>query len=145
MFVKLFLWFLKYKKWLNWSLLIFYTCKCIFGVGTLCSCASVFSRKKDGMRVLAGLAPTSQTLGSLMKTHACLPARKIWKKVSSMNSLQWKNARNYFITNAFGKVKILSNLPYNICNFDIVNLFWKIYNFSFQIGSAQGVKIMSVD
>jgi hypothetical protein len=56
----------------------FYTCKCIFVLGMPHSCAGVFPRKKGGICLLAGLAPSSQTVGSLLRRPLPgLPARKI--------------------------------------------------------------------
>ncbi len=50
-----------------------------------------FPRKEGGIKVLADLAPYSQRVGSLLRTPLSgKSARKIWQKVSSANSLQWK-------------------------------------------------------
>ncbi len=63
-------------------------------------CAAVFPCKEGGIQVLAGLAPSSQTIGSLLRTPwLAKPATKIWQNVSSPNSLQWKNPLNYFWLN----------------------------------------------
>jgi hypothetical protein len=45
-----------------------YTCKCILRVGMPCSFAGTFTRKEGGMHVLAGLAPSSQTIVYLLTT-----------------------------------------------------------------------------
>ncbi len=58
---------------------------------------------------LAGLAPSSQTVGSLLGTSI-----KIRQGVSSVNSLQFKNTKKYFSSNEFGKVKKLTHLPTTI-------------------------------
>jgi hypothetical protein len=48
---------------------VFIACKCTFGgVGMLCSCAGAFPRKVGGIQAWAGLAPSSQTVGSLLRT-----------------------------------------------------------------------------
>ncbi len=88
-FVKLFLWFFSVKKWFHLILIIFYTCKCIFGVG----CAAQLC----GRVLWVGGWDTG-------------PGRKIWQKVSSVNSFQWKNNLNYFWSNTFSKVQNLTNL-----------------------------------
>ncbi len=88
-----FLWFLKDIKVI---LQIFCTCKCTFGVGMPCSCVDVFPEKVGGIQVLEGLAPCSQTVGSLLRT----PGQQKWLENNHrfvlMNSLQLKNALNYF-------------------------------------------------
>ncbi len=50
--------------------------------------------KEGGIQGLAGLAPSSQTVGSLLKKP--WPDRKIQQKESSLNSQKWKNALDYF-------------------------------------------------
>ncbi len=42
-----------------------------------CSCTGVFPRKEGWIEVLAGLAPPSQTLGSLLRIPCLAKARKI--------------------------------------------------------------------
>jgi hypothetical protein len=66
-------------------------------------------RKAGGIPVLAGQAPLWQTVGSLLTpSKPTLLAKKFIKKESLMNSLQLKNTLNYFLLNAFGKVKNLT-------------------------------------
>jgi hypothetical protein len=61
--------------------------------------------------VLAGLATSIQTVGSLLRNPAWEKAgSKIQQKVSLVNSLQLKNALNNFSLNPFGKVPNLPNL-----------------------------------
>jgi hypothetical protein len=49
------------------------------------------------MQVLAGPDPSSQTIGFLLRTPwLARAARKIWPKVSSANSLQWKKHSTTF-------------------------------------------------
>ncbi len=50
------------------SAAIFYTCKCIFGGGMHHDCIGAFYVKKGGIQALAGLALSSQTVGSLLQT-----------------------------------------------------------------------------
>ncbi len=65
--------------------------------------------------VLEGLLPFNQTVGSLLRTpRPEKPSGKIQQEVISVNSLQLKNAINQFQSNAFGKVKNLTNLPTTI-------------------------------
>ncbi len=63
-------------------------------------------RKEGVIQVLAGQAPSSQTIGSLLKAP-CLGklGRIIWQKVSWANSLQCQNTFKYFQSNALSKVK----------------------------------------
>jgi hypothetical protein len=76
----------------------------------LCSCSGAFTRKKCGINVLAGLAPSRQTVESLVRnTLSAKPARKFWQKVFSVNSLDMENTLNYFSSNTFGEVKNLTN------------------------------------
>ncbi len=39
----------------------------VMAPGTQCGCAGIFPRKEGGIRVLAGLAQSSQTVGSIMR------------------------------------------------------------------------------
>jgi hypothetical protein len=49
----------------------------------------MFTTKEGGIKVLAGLAPSSQTLGSLLRTPWLAKlARIFWEKVNLVNSLQ---------------------------------------------------------
>jgi len=98
--------------WFNQILIIFYTCKCIFGGGyTVRSCECI-PQKEVEIQVLADQAPCIQTEWSWLRTYwPAKPARKIWtRKLSSVNSLQRKNRLNYFWWKEFGKVKNLTNL-----------------------------------
>ncbi len=63
------------------------------GAGTSFDRADVFPGKDGGTPVLAGLAPSSQTVGSLFSTP--WPAQKFDKKMFLVISLQWKNTLNY--------------------------------------------------
>jgi len=60
--------------------------------------------KEGGIQVLAGPAPSSQTIGFLLVK----PARKISQNASSVNSLQLNNTVDYFSLNTFSKVKNLT-------------------------------------
>ncbi len=100
---------------------IFYTSKCILRVRMLCSCSGAFTRKKGGINVFASLAPSRQTVESLLRiTLSAKPARKFWQKVFSVNSLELKNTLNYFSSNRVCKVKNLTNFD---ASFLIVLLF----------------------
>jgi hypothetical protein len=56
----------------------------LLGVGTLDSCVGMFPRTEGGIKVLAGLAPSSQTVGSLLRTPwLAKSARNIWQKCES--------------------------------------------------------------
>ncbi len=66
-----------------------------------------FPGKNCGMQVLPGLASSNQTVGKSIQ--------KYWQKVSFTNSIQWKKALNYFWSNAFCKVKHLTNLSTTFC------------------------------
>ncbi len=84
------------KKWFNKILLIFYTCKCNFlgGGGILHGCMGVFPAKESGILMFAGLAPSNQTVGPLIRTpKSAANWKKNWQKVSLMTSLQLKNTR----------------------------------------------------
>ncbi len=59
--------FVLIKKWFCQILPIFNACICIFGGGYATQLSGMFSRKKGGIQVLAGLAPSSQIVGSLMR------------------------------------------------------------------------------
>jgi hypothetical protein len=98
-FAKQFPWIFKLKMWYHWILIFFITCKCIFGgLSRLHCCTGTFLGKEGGIQVLAGLAPSSQTVGSIFKIPLLGKlARKIWRIVSSMSSLQYKNIKNAFI------------------------------------------------
>jgi hypothetical protein len=66
-----------FRNWLIFQYLQMY----FWGVGTMHGCASAFPRKEGGIQVLAGLAPSSQIVRSLLRTT--LPAsqhRKIHPK-----------------------------------------------------------------
>ncbi len=57
----------------------------------------LYSDTSPWIQFLASLAPPSQTAESLLRTHCpAKPTRKIWQKLSSVNSFQWKNTLNYF-------------------------------------------------
>ncbi len=114
-------------------LLIFYTCKCIFGrgytaqlhflfanffilaniflgVGILHSCIFLYPGKESGIQLLIGLAPFSQIVGSLLRAPG-LQSRletlgKMWVWWIHFN---WKIHAITFLSNAFGKVKNLTN------------------------------------
>ncbi len=95
--------------WFHWILIIFCTFKCIFWGGTLHSCVGTLPGKEGGIQGLASLVQSNQTVWSLLRTPW-----KIWEKVSSANSLQWKNTLNYFLSSVFGKVKNSTNHPTTI-------------------------------
>jgi len=73
-------------------LLIFNTCKCIFGwLGAPYTCLGELPGKDVVIKVLAGIAQFSKTVGSLSRTlWLAKPARKIWQKMSNVNLLLWK-------------------------------------------------------
>ncbi len=55
----------------------------------LCGCAGTFPVKDGWIQVLAGLAPSSQTVQSLLRTPwQEKPTRKIYPKKNSANLLQ---------------------------------------------------------
>ncbi len=80
-----------------------------------CSCTGQFLGKEDVIQVLAGLYPSSQTVGSLLRISWPMICR--WKKLAKSEFGEFtlmKNKLNYFSLNAFGKVKNLTNLPTTI-------------------------------
>ncbi len=95
-FVKVFLLFwVLIKEWYHLNLLIFITSKHIFG-WVHCVTAQVHSWRGGGIQVLAGVVPSSQAVGSILRTP--LPVKlavNIWQKGSAANSLQWKNTLTY--------------------------------------------------
>ncbi len=100
--------FFNIRRSLHWILLIKKNSNEIFGVGMLHSCMHAFSKIQE----LEGLAPSSQTEGSLLRTPwVALMARKFWQKESFVNSLHWKNTFNHFWPKTLDKVKKLTNLP----------------------------------
>jgi hypothetical protein len=75
------------------------------------SCNGMFPWKEDGIPVLAGLAPSSQIVGSLLRTHSpAQRAGKIQHKVSLANSLQFKYILNCSTFNTFREVKNSTNI-----------------------------------
>jgi hypothetical protein len=75
-------------------LIFFILAEVFLWVGNPRSCAGAFFGKEGREQVLAGPVPSSQILGSLLKTNwPALPAGKIQRKVSSINSLQCKNIK----------------------------------------------------
>ncbi len=86
-------------------------------------CAGAFPGKYDETQVLEGLTPSIQIVGSLLgNPWSAKPARKIGPKVCLVISPQWKKALNYFLLNAFGKVKNLTNLPTKILKIRVPSL-----------------------
>ncbi len=101
-----------FKKWFRLISLIFNACKPIFEGRYAVQLGRHFPGKEYGIQVLSYLASSSQTEGSLLRTPwPAKPVRIIWQKMSSVNSLKWKNTLNYFWSNAIDKVKNLINLP----------------------------------
>jgi hypothetical protein len=71
-----------------------------------------FPKKEDVIQVLADPSPSSQTIGSLLRTSWSVIRR--WKKLAKSEFGEFtlmKNKLNYFSLNAFSKVKNLTNLP----------------------------------
>jgi hypothetical protein len=71
-FVKLFFLFAFAKKVILLTFLFFYLqtffCAGVGVGGTLCDYAKAFPGKEGGIQVLAGLAPSSQTVGTSLRT-----------------------------------------------------------------------------
>jgi hypothetical protein len=83
------------------------------GGGTLRGCAGVFCGREVGIQVLAGLAPSFQTVGSLL--------RPLWppessENVSLMPFTSMEKSLNYFPSTTFGHVKNMTNLPITTIN-----------------------------
>ncbi len=58
-------------------------------------------------QMLAGLATSIQTVGSLLSTSwLAKPGRKVWQKLSSVNSLHWKKHSTTFDLTHLAKAKI---------------------------------------
>ncbi len=94
-FVKLFLWFFFYEKVIssNFAKLLYLRIY-FWGRGMPHGCVGMFPGKEGGIQVLAGLAPSYKTVGSLLWTpHLASPTVKIWRKRKLMNTLQWKNTK----------------------------------------------------
>ncbi len=86
-------------------MLFFILANVFLGLGMWRSC-------EGKIQVLEGLLPSNQTVGSLLRTPNWRSRlEKFQQEVISVNSLQLKNAINQFRSNAFGKVKNLTNLP----------------------------------
>jgi len=81
------------------------------GLGKPLGYVGTFPTKEGDKQVLAGLAPSSQTVGSLSRT----PNGNFLQIVCSAKSIDWKNRGNYFLSKAFYKFKKLTNL----CTFQI--------------------------
>jgi hypothetical protein len=65
---------------------IFILANVFLGVGMLHGFTGIFSRKEGGIQVLEGLAPSTQTVGSLLRTPwLTKPDRKIAPKVLIRN------------------------------------------------------------
>jgi hypothetical protein len=61
---------------------IFNICKCTFGVDMFCIYTGTFPARESGKQVLAGLAPSSQTIESLLIIpFPTKPEGKNWQKV----------------------------------------------------------------
>jgi len=61
------------------------TRKCIFGVGMPCRYAGMFQEREGGIQVLAGLAPSSQRVGSLLRT----PGQQSWTEKFGKKPVRW--------------------------------------------------------
>jgi len=60
-------------------------------LGSPHGCVVAFSWKERGIQVLAGLAPSSQTVRALFRAPwLALPVEKVRQKVILVNSLQFK-------------------------------------------------------
>ncbi len=106
----------------------FNTCKCILGLEWRAAVRALFPGNEGRIEVLAGIAPSSQTVGSILGTPQ---QETIDKKVSYVNSVQWKDANNYFWSKTFGKVENLTNSLPTISDSHIMtfNIFFTIYLF----------------
>ncbi len=58
----------------------------------------IFHGKEGGLHVLAGLAPSSQTVGYLLRSHWLASGQKNSVKSCFKNSLQWKNCTRLLLT-----------------------------------------------
>ncbi len=89
-------------------LLFSYTCKCIFGDGYATLLSGHVAQEggwDTGVGRSSSINPNSRILFENL-----LYGKKLGQMMVSVNSLQLKNAIGYFSSNAFGKVKNLSNL-----------------------------------
>jgi hypothetical protein len=67
-----------WKKYFHRILLFFKLANVFFGMGVQHGCVDAFSGKEGRIQVLAGLAPSIQTIGSLLKIRwLAKPAVKI--------------------------------------------------------------------
>ncbi len=64
--------FLKIKKWSDQILIFFRLSNVFLGVGMPHGCTGAFPATEGGIQVLAGSAPSSQTVGSLLITSGKL-------------------------------------------------------------------------
>jgi hypothetical protein len=95
--------FFEIKKWFCWNLRILMLANAPFRVGMQHCRAGMFPTKEGGIQVLAGLAPSTQTVRPLLRTSwLAKPTRKKLAKSCSANSLQWEKALNYFWPNKCG-------------------------------------------
>jgi hypothetical protein len=110
-FVKLFFLFFKLKKWFHQILLILlYLQMCFWGEYAM-QLYRCINRKEGWDTGVAGQAPSSQTVESLLRAPwPETPGTKIWQKEGSVISLHYKNAFNFFWSNTFGKVKNSTNI-----------------------------------
>jgi len=72
------------------------------GLGMPCRCTDMFHKKKGLMQVLVGLAPSSQTAGSLLRTP--LARKVIWTidlSIAPITNLSISAITNFYI---FAKV-----------------------------------------
>ncbi len=91
-FAKHFFWFfLLIKKWFHKNLLFFILANVLLGVVVLHGCMGTLFGKEGGIQVLAGLVPSSQKVGSLLKKPwPAKPDRKVWQKEFRQIHFNWK-------------------------------------------------------